>query len=454
MKGSSVKTFLHVSNALISVLCVFAVLAFLVFPVFSVNIRIRPTAEAVRAVTDGKLGDSPLVNSLISSLDENGMKADLSLSVSTLSILRGMFVPGAVQMVDRIDEAVDQLVSNAKGLLEDTLPKAAESAAREVIKSGIASIAGQAGIEGVTPELAGSDPSEAYDRVMDELGPESRKRTEGLIDRIIKAVTDDGATIKSVTDVVVSGLDEAADILSDSGKFTEEIPAPDEEMKREVKEVLEEYLKPFSDGEGKLVLKDKLLEMILDSAAELVDGGSVSMKKTGTVILLGTGGAESRMNSAEKSEEILKSKLKSMFFKNVPTSVINTIHIVTIIAGILIIITFLLLLYPLIRTLTKIGSKNPGFILAAPVVGGIFPFIITVIVPTVAAAILGSGIAARLISGASGMDAADVTAILSSAKITFSSGSIFAFVLAIALLIFSFVYGHFRRKLKRIQNEE
>ena len=125
MKGSSVKTFLHVSNALISVLCVFAILAFLVFPVFRVNIRIRPTAEAVRAVTDGKFGDSPLVNSLISSLDENGMKADLSLSVSTLSILRGMFVPGAVQIVDQIDEAVDQLVSNAKVLLEDTLPKAA-----------------------------------------------------------------------------------------------------------------------------------------------------------------------------------------------------------------------------------------------------------------------------------------------------------------------------------------
>lgn len=451
MKERSVKTFLHVSNALISVLCVFAILAFFVAPVFRMRISVKPTGETIRRVinaADSGAETDGLIGVALDSLEKAGIKVDLTFSVSTASLIKSIFTRGEDDLENRIDDAVDQIVQNAEALVSDTVPKAVEAVAKDLIKAEIVEIAGKAGVGGTPGSSDGSDADKAYDEIMNDLGSDGKKKAESLIDRIIAAITADGATVSSVADTIVSGFDEAAEILSGSEKYSGYVQKLDDNDRNEIKSDVSEFLKPFADENGNILMKDKLLEILLESANDAVSERSGADKNGASVVLLGAKSGEKTSSKTEAAEQ-LKEKLKKVVRDNIPDVAVHIIHLASAAAGVLTLIALILLAYPLIRTLTKIGADNPGFCLAAPILGGIPPFVFAVIIPSAAVAILGSGFITSALPLPGKLSAADVSAILSSVSVRFTSSSILAFAVGVLLLIFCFIYGHYRRKLKK-----
>ncbi|MBO4868864.1 MAG: hypothetical protein J5585_04050 [Clostridia bacterium] len=443
MNGSA-KTFLHVSNALISLLCVAAIVCYLVLPVFTVRVRMQITPELAKAAASGLGEASAAAEQILNGLSNEGAEIGLTYSVSTMTLLRAIFGGGGAVVGDAADEAVDQIVASVGGFVDTAAPAAVKVYSESILKSQIVTMIRER--EGKDPVQNEEELDSEYEKIMNELGEDGKACAESLIERIVKAVMAEDATVDSVTETVMSSVDEAVQIVSESEKYAGYVTGFDADSKAELDSGLREFLKTFADGDGKLQMKEALLNVLLGAVSDELGGLTRTDAPSYTFTSLGSQkGSETSGQLTEK----LRSQIKGFINKNLSAQVMQIIGNVFTVLGVLAIISMLMLAYPVIRTLTKIGAKNPGFNLTLPILGGIFPYTFAVILPAAATAAV-KGAAA---SGAFNIPEAAVAA-AKAVRIGYASGTSVAFIAAIIMLAFGFVYAHKRRELAKALKQQ
>ena len=444
MNVRSAKTFLHVSNALISLLCVAAIVCYLVLPVFTVRVRMQITPELAKAAVSGLGEMSATAEQILKGLSDDDAGIGLTYSVSTMTLLRAIFGGGSAVIEDAADEAVDQIIASVDGFVDTAAPAAVKAYSESILKSQIVTMVRES--EGKDPVQDEDELEREYDKIMDELGEDGKARAASLIERIVQAVMAEDATVDSVTDTVMSSVDEAVQIISGSEKYAGYVTGFDENSKGELDSGLREFLKTFADGDGKLQMKEALLNVLLGAVSEELGGLTRADAPSYTFTSLGS---QKESETNERLSEKLRSQIKGLISKNLSVQTMQIIGNVFAVLGVLAIVTMLMLAYPVIRTLTKIGAKNPGFNLTLPILGGIFPYTFAVILPAAATAAV-KGAAA---SGAFNIPEAAAAAV-KAVRIGYASGTSVAFIAAIIILAFGFVYAHKRRELAKALKQQ
>ena len=483
------RVFLHISNVIISVLCIVAIAAFFVLPLWSAEIKLKISPELAEAIT-GESGVSEsvalapsgktfakaslkvtpkivcldeeeepkgltdvtktILEAVIESLRESELELSFTFGLNSADTISSVF-SGAEETVNKmVDNIADQIIKDLDGNISDTIDVVIKAAVKSAVKIEVGNV--------IEKELG---ESEDFDQLLRDIDmPQSR--IDELVEKLIDAIMAENATVKSVADTAMSVADEIIDSLKKSPKYADKVKdVTDEEMDK-TRARIEEALGEYADENGSIRLKDMLVTMILEKVEEALNNGDVPedlTAKAGKAKALST---KLRLSeSAEKNAasnplgdmtERFKSTLKDYLTGKVSSGVVNILSLAMTVIGVLVIINILALAYPVIRSLTKIKAKNPGFHLALPIIFGLLPYTLTVLIPGLLITVLKGTLTSSVTESTAGLSVDQLTAIVNGFKLTFSSCTVVAFVVAIILFVYSFVYGHFRRSLKQQLN--
>lgn len=452
------KRFLFIGNIVISVLCIAAIACYFVFPLYRVDFNVKFTKELADQVTEKALvtEDAKTFNvsvnddrvkeitkSVISSLGEKGLSVTFSQEFHTVDFLAAFFDFASLKNVKEakygralraealVDEAVDGFLDDAETAISEIVTAAATVAAREVVKAQVS-------------ELINDTSGDSYDEFISDMGADGG-RIDTLIDRIINAILEENATVSSVTSVVLDSAEEVNQLLLSNEKYAQYASNYDEDARQYVKDLSESVLEPFADENGRLTFKELLIGTLLDML-----NGALSEGVPEDIYSLTSYGTKTNTVQYQTLKAELKQKITEAFYNAADGKLPYLVTCVMVLIGAFILIILFKLSYPVIKTLSNIGAPDPGFSFFLPFVGGFFPYLFFVLIPTAAPAIFKGIVTGGVIPNVPSEVAAAVNAV----SVRYFSGSFAAFILAVALFIFGFFYAHFRRKLRREISEQ
>ena len=463
MDAKKRRTFLLISNTVVSVLAAAAIACCFILPLWKAEFSLSFTngladtlknaglteeksGAEIRFTSDGAAASSEIaellpdvysgsgkdvINSVIDALCEENFSISFSASFSSDDMLRAVYKQDPSVAEKMIDKAVDGFVRDVEKIITGLLQTAVRTAAKEAVRSA------------VNDMLQSQYENENYDKFMAELGPD-KERIESLIDNVIDTIMKEDATVGSVTDTVLASVDEVQSILANIPEYSESAALFDDEDRENIRKSTEELLSRFADGNGKINFKDTLIQTMLDTVSQAID--DLQSDKNGASISgVSVAGGEEQSASKEQSAEKFRAKIKQFVFNVGNGAVIKLIVCCMAVTGALLMILLFMLFYPILRTLTNIGKGEPGFSMFLPIFGGLSSYFLLVISPSVFPAVI------RLIGASGGIlpIPARVLTVLNAFSLRFSSGTVIAFIFALALIVFSFFYEHHRRLLRK-----
>ena len=484
MNVRSTKLFLHISNAVIAILCAAAILGYFILPLWQIEFSFTVTHELVDEIAKSYnpapsespqntayayvgaennvffdettdityISEKDIVLAVAQAMADSDLTFSMSGNFDTSTFVGAIFDRSTGKLEKEIEKAVDKFASDAEVIISDVVDAVIGTVAKEVVKSQVKEIIK----ENIDVEIA--------DDFLNEIGIDEA-RVDRMIDTAITAVTADDATVTSITDTIMSMSDEVIGLLAESEKYAEDAANFTDEDKAAIRDTIIETISPYADEDGRINLKEALVTQVLSLASDALSDNLNSDKAfdaeneapkaafavaringdNGNTVYEDTA-ISSTVSSLSYNDAVaqLKDRLKTTLIENIDPSVLNTVMTVMAVIGIIILLFLIMLAYPIIRALTKIGSKNPGFHLALPIIAGIIPFVVMVALP---GALMGIARSGTLLSSLNAP--AEAAAVLDAITVKFSSCTLIAFTVALVLFVYSFFYGHFRRKLAK-----
>lgn len=460
MKKSPSRTFIVICNIAVSVLCLAAIICYFVMPLYRMEFSVTVTKELSDRIADNVLMSDEakiittsssedtvkqITRSVISSLGEKGLKISFSQTFYTQTFLAAFFDFACVKNVKEamygrayraealINGAADSFMDDTEEAVTEIITLTAKAAAKEVVKAQVS-------------EMIKDTNGDSYEEFIADMGADSEK-IDTLIERIIKAILEENATVASVTSVVLDSAEEVREILQSNEKYAQYADNYDEDSRQYVRDMCEGVLSTFADDDGKLMFKEALISMMLEMLNEAIDEGGVPEEVYQFTASKTPASSAARYQSL-KAE--LKQNVMQAFYNTANGKLPYLVTCVMVLIGALILIILLKLSYTIIKTLSNIGKEDPGYGFFWPIVGGFFPYLLLVIIPTAAPAIFKGVLTSGMIPNVP----SEVVAAVNAVNIKYFSGSAAAFVLAVILFILGFFYAHFRRKLRREISEQ
>ena len=483
MNVRSAKIFLHISNVIISLMAAAAILCYFILPLWKIDISFTLTPDLVNElipystankdderdtrafVSDtskkyayadsarkiSSITDSLTFKEIVKAIAEKNISISLTANIKTGDCIGSIFDHSTKTLEKAADSAVDQLAANSESAVSDIIDALVE-ATPDILEALVNDIINEfTDIGTVDDALADSGIDE--------------ERLDGIFDRIRTLITDNDVTVASATDTIMSSIDDILDMMSESEKYSDEIAGMTDEDKAKIRDSISEALSEYADENGQIQLQGTLLEEIFSLTTDALsdspdaewrsnEGQAYKIQKgfsKAACTAKGPQGGKAYTDTVTKSSERpafyseiieeVKSQLRETIAENADSGAVRGIIAFMALIGVLTIAVLLMLAYPIIRSLTKIRSKNPGFHLALPIIAGIIPFIAMVLIPYALIGVLRSGILSYF----------DIpkAVLLDAVNIKIFSCTLIAFAVAAVLFVFSFFYGHYRRKLKK-----
>ena len=324
---------------------------------------------------------------------------------------------------------INELADGAEEAIDAVLTAAAKAAAKVMVKANVEQIASD------------GEKTESFEQIMDSLGVK-KEEAESLIDTIINAIMAPDATVDSVTKTVMECADDAQEILAGTEKYKDAAGSYDAEARENLKQTTESFLSGFADESGNLRVKDVIVDMLNEAIDKFLDpdlAGTLSATPVKTSDALREG------QNKKSVTETLKEKAGDLVYNAGGGIIPKMTAAAMAVCGALVLIVFFFLFYPILKTVLNVKAGNPGFSLFMPIAGGIVPYLFTVLLPSFFPAVF-KGIAQ---AGKAMSIQGDIIEAYNAVSLRLSSGSVIAFIVACALLIFSFFYAHHRRALKK-----
>lgn len=435
-------------NIAVVLLSAAAVFSYFLSPFWKVKIDYILQEEALEKMLEGALDELP-ENIDLGEIVGDGIPLHLSLEIQTTDLFSSFTDSEPQKTVERaIESNVDSLVDQ----LTPTLDEIAEKIVRATTKSNIGEIVR----EQVKNFLSTSDPSvtdEKVQELLDKAGV-TDAYIEEKTDELIDAIYAENATVQSVSEKTVSAVEEVFGKLADSGEELFEGATLTEENKTQIENDVSEALSMVTDEDGKLNVDDFVSSLLLEflRSSKQEEG---TEKESGAFSLLsadsdgdaakGEGAADT---DAEDVQQELKNELKQYIMDNLPEGTADKVVLVLRIACGVLCFEMFTWAYLVLKILVKLFAKNPAIKLKLPIWLGWLPFLLLVLLPMGALALLNAS-PAFLVDLITAETMAKITEALSAVSLSFSSSGWVSFAAAVVLIVVSIPYGIFRKKLER-----
>lgn len=446
MEKSGSRFIVFLLNVAVVLLSAAAVFSYFLSPFWEVKIDYILQEETLEKMLEGSLEELS-ENIDLGEIVGDGIPLHLSPKIQTTDLFSSFTDSEPRKTVERaIESNVDSLVDQ----LLPTLDELAEKIVRATTKSNIGYIVR----EQAQNFLSTSDPSvtdEKVQELLDKAGFTDEYIAEKT-DELIDAIYAENATIQSVSEKTVSVVEEVFGKLASSGEELFEDATLTEENKKQIENDISEALSMIANEDGDLnvnnFVSSLLLELIRSSKKE-----DETEKESGAFALLSTDsdGAEAKEEGAADTEDVqqeLKNELKQYIMNNLPEETADKIVLVLRIACGTLCFAMFTWAYLVLKILVKLFSKNPAIKLKLPIWLGWLPFLLLVLLPTGAIALLKSS-PAFLVDLLTAETMAKITETLSAVSLSFSSSGRISFAAAIILIVISVPYGIFQKNLKR-----
>ena len=160
-------------------------------------------------------------------------------------------------------------------------------------------------------------------------------------------------------------------------------------------------------------------------------------------------GEEEKEYTMDDVKDALKEKIKTAIPETINPMLVQTFKII----GYAIAVFMAIWLYIVLKIILKLFAKNPMVKFGLVKVFEWIPCFILVALPLIALTVIKSAPAA-LVSALGAEQAAQIAMLVSGLKMTPVSCTIISGAIWLVMIIFSFIYGHYRRKLKKLIRAE
>jgi len=383
------------SHIFVMVICAAAMAVYFMFPVWSVSVQYNVSATDVKQMLGSEFSDYDLD----SAIPEEGIPLELTLKVDVPLLCNVVFTgeeQGVTNLIDaNIDSIVDELMASIGAVTKTIVTVAITEAVIQEVESQVKTYIEQEASAGI----------DEYDisEILAKAGLSDRYLGE-KINIIIAAIYSEGATVSSVTDLVINTIKEAYEDIAKSGISSLEGVYFDEKAENEVREYVTKLLNEFSDEDGNINITEKIYEYI-----------SAALDKEFA--------ASTETDIETAPDEKIKAQLSSFLHDNIPTQLYTFIWMGAIALFAPLIISLFCWLYVFIKALVILIRGGDKVKIKAPIIFGWLPAVFFMFIPTFIYTLLG----------------AISSEVFSTFTISFFSAGAFAAIGAAVLIIFSIV---------------
>ncbi|MBQ8658822.1 MAG: hypothetical protein IJ506_06770 [Clostridia bacterium] len=475
------KLILFICNIVITILCVFSIATYFIAPLWTIDLSYTVSAEMLEEMIgqedsqgngegeNGGDGSGEGTNNNTENVEkdvwdeidvkeivgEDGVTVKLTIRLQTSVVLSSLDSDATKVVEGVIDTNVDKVVEQLSG----TLNKVAKGLVSQVSKVTLKTTVKEQ-VKKVFENNANFQDADRVEQILDEIGITDEyieEKTQGLMDVLYA----ENATTEKIADKVTDTVAEVFDKLGAAGDQYEEFVDAElsEEDKAEIHDQVAEVLSKLEKEDGTINVDDFVSEIMLallngediesvlgdklgeDSSDESGSGAEPSNKAMNATYL-----ADSTAEEEKETTEELKEKVRQTLLDSIPKDAAETVALVMQIVSYVLFFTFFTWAYLIIKILIKtFFAANNGIKLKLPIILGWLPFLVLVLLPSLAISLLSDPT-----SFLGEMVGAETAKTMSAMTISFSSGAWVSFAVAIFLIVFFFAYyGRVRKKLKK-----
>lgn len=421
------KKFHFVSTICIAVVCVIAMALYFVFPIWRVSVGFTFNGAMIK----GMLGSEFEDYDIDSSMPEGGIPATMTIDISVPMLAVATFGGGDTMIDSVIDENIDGIAETLTSALGDVTKTIVKAVAVDTIKTEITNQ-----IKEYLKSSEGDDvDDDEVSQIMSDIGLDE-EFVNSKAETIVDAIYQPDATVDSVTDEVISIVQESFDELIASGNERVAGMEFDAETEASVREQVQEALKQFANEDGTIDIDAKAIEMLFDSfgisseASVSEADNPVSFSST-----LDGESTDTETVTETASDDQIREQLSEYMHSIITEDAYIYIYIGVIALFVLFLISFACWMYIFIKSLVKLirGEYDPPVKIKAAIFGWL-PGFLLMLVPSIAFLVIKNiGI----------LEEAQLTSL----TLSFFSSGLCAAICAGALLIF-FIVRHILKNTK------
>ena len=493
MAKNPLKKKIAICNLIISVLCVLSILAYFVMPFWKVELSLTVNADTFETVMGDMMPNSNSdENSDEENSDEEGMSFKSGNKIAMLASDSNATLSSEEEMMkEMINDIVGEdgitlsislelKTADLLGSLSGDSTEAVETMLGNIIENLVDTI-----YEPMTQIISGTTKAMAkmavktsvHESIKSAFGDEKSEEeineilTEaGITDEYIDSSLEDimnklnsGVAVEDISKDVVDMVDDAMGKLEAmSKKYPEfEDMKLSKEDKEDFRTELEEMLMELANEEGEINLEEVLADLLLQAMEEsensgegeydYEDEGSAVIAPVKVAYTASSSDSGDSADNAGSSLDQLKTKIRDMIMEELGADE-ETVEMIAMLMQILsyvILFTFFTWFYLILKILVKMGAKNNAIKLKVPILFGWLPCLVLVLLPTAAFSVM-TNPDTLMSMGMSVTEVEQMAATMSMIDVSFVSGSIVSFVVAVFLFLFVlFYYGRLRRKLRK-----
>ena len=473
------KLILFICNIVITIFCVLSIAAYFIAPLWTIDLAYTVKADMLEEMIKGETGGDDSQNGAQDGAGNNtenvekdvweeidvekivgkdGVEIKLTIRLETSVVISSISEDATKVVEGVIDSNVEKVVQQLSG----TLNKVAKGVVSEVSKLTLKSTVKDS-VKDVFESNGNFEDADRVQEILDDVGITDayiEEKTQGLMD----ALYAENATTEKIADKVTETVSEVFDKLGAAGEKYEEFVDAElsAEDKAEIHDKVAEVLEKLEKEDGTINVDDFVSEIMLallngedieDVLGDKLDQGDTGSEENGggdaepsKKAMRASYVADTAEETEKETAEELKEKVRQTLLDSIPKDAAETISLVMQIVSYVLFFTFFTWAYLIIKILIKtFFAANNGIKLKLPILLGWLPFLVLVILPSLAISLLSDPT-----SFLGEMVGAETSKTLSALSISFSSGAWVSFAVAIFLIVFFFAYyGRVRKKLKK-----
>ncbi|MBQ9728635.1 MAG: hypothetical protein IJV85_03460 [Clostridia bacterium] len=449
MKRSKTRFIAFICNMVIVLLSIVSIVSYFFMPFWKVEIALNVSGETISELMGGEEGGESNsgesggegemdLGTMLQDLDPIPLKLGIELKTS---YILSSYSSGSKKSVHAlIDDNINSLINQLYGPLNDMIVGVAKTMVKTTLKE-----TAKETIKDFYKENQNAEKSpEEIQNIMNEAGI-TDEFLDTEVDKLVEALTSEGATTDSIADAVIATLDDVCTELAQSDNPELSSISIDQETKDEIKAEVVEILSEMADENGNIDLDT----FLADFALQMLKG-----EASAAIRPINESSSASAGEEEVDSKEQLKAELRSMIMEKLPDDVVDTIVQVFQIIGYVIFFTWFTWFYLILKILVKLKMKNNAIKLKLPILLGWLPYLVLCLIPSLALSLLkdpsklsfaGESVVKTLSKAGKVLNTLGL-------KVSFVSASIVGFIIAIVLFLFViFYYGRIRRRLKKIK---
>ena len=265
------KSILLICNVIISLMCVISIAGYFLMPLWEVKLSVTVTPELAERYAPKEEESSEESGSSTEGMIRDILKSladeDFKLEISGITLDTYSFVSAAV---GGTTEPVKKLLDSNVGKIMENLSETIESAIAPLMKSVVVTVVKEKVKEAVKEAMSsGENLDDKTKEALEEMGF-TEEFIEDNINDIIDVITDENATVDTVSDKIMDVYEDVMDKFENSETFAnmseedkQNFLDNKEEAQAQIEEALKGVLEKIADEDGSINMTDILSNLLL-----------------------------------------------------------------------------------------------------------------------------------------------------------------------------------------------